>query len=210
MEKNFDFYKKPDEIKREAKDIMSGSWGFSAKQMAIALVLTLIIVGAVTALSVVYAQWFVIVPAFFVGLFLIYVIYYGVQVFCYNLTNKLTVNSALMFAGFSQFFKLLWLFVLKLVMLALGLCMVVYFGFSFELAYSMSELYLCDNTKSKTSAILKGSKRLMKGNKKRLIKLRLKNIGWILLCLTVVGSLWALPYLQVQKSVFYNDLKSDF
>ncbi len=209
MEK-FDFYKKADEIKHDAKDIMSGSWGFSAKQMALMLVLTLIVAGGVTCLCIFKPLWYVIAPSCFVGAFLIYVIYHGVQVFFYNLTNNLKADTSNLFDGFKRIFKLLALFISKLFMLVIGLCMLVFFGFRFELDYSMSSLVLFDDSKKTASACLKGSKRLMKGNRIRLLKLRLKSIGWILLCLTVVGALWALPYLMVEKAVFYNNLKTDF
>lgn len=210
MEKNFDFYKKPDEIKAEAKEIMNGSWGYTAKQMSLVFILGLLVVGGLVTLCVLKPLWYVIVPACFVGVFLIYVLYHGVQVFCYNLTNNLNVSSASMFAGFPKIFKLLALYISKIFVLLFGLCMFIFFGFKFELYYSMTSFYLFDNQKSSASLTLKGSKRLMKGNLKRLSKLRLKNIGWFVLCLTIVGMLWALPYLMVQKSVFYNDLKTDF
>lgn len=209
MEK-FDFYKKTENIKLEAKDIMSGSWGYSAKQMLLMLLLSLVVVGGTVTLCVLKPLWYVIVLAVLVALFLLYVIYFGIQVFYYNLTNNLKVNSSDMFEGFKRIFKLLALYISKLFVLIFGLCLLVYFGFDFELRYSMSSLVLYDNPKNSASASLKGSKRLMKGNKKRLVKLRLQSIGWILLCLTVVGALWALPYLMVEKALFYNDLKTDF
>lgn len=209
MEK-FDFYKKTENIKLEAKDIMSGSWGYSAKQMLIMLLLSLIIVAVAVVVCVLNPVWYVITLCSFFGLFLLYVIYYGVQVYFYNFTNNLKANSSDLFAGFKCLFKLLALFIAKLFVLVFGLCLFVYFGFDFELRYCMSSLVLYENPKNSSTMSLKGSKRLMKGNKKRLVKLRYKSIGWILLCLTVVGAIWALPYLMVEKSLFYNDLKTDF
>ena len=43
-----------------------------------------------------------------------------------------------------------------------------------------------------------------------LFKLQVSNIAWYLLCLTVVGAIWAVPHLTVEKAVFYKDLKTDF
>ena len=80
----------------------------------------------------------------------------------------------------------------------------------FELSYSMTSFSLYNGDKIKAGEALKQSKRLVKGNKSRLAKLRLSNIGWYLLCLTVIGALWALLYIGVSKAIFYNDLKTDF
>ncbi len=212
MEK-INFYMTTEQVNSESKEIMAGSWGFCAKAMAIFLSLVLVVVGAVVGLSFAVPQWYFITIISIIGAMLIYLLWYGLQVFCYNLASKLSTKFSHLFAGFGKnTFKLIKLMIVKFFVLIFGLCLVVIMGFKFELAYSMTAFVLCENKDKKisTSAIMKQSKRLMNGSKKRLVKLRFSNFGWILLCFTVIGAVWALPYLILKHAVFYNDLKTDF
>lgn len=210
MEKKFDFYEDLDKITLDAKDIMNGSWGFCAKKMALMLVLALVVLGGVVTLCVLFPSWYVITICVVVGLILESAIYYGCEIFCLNLSSKLQTSTADLFAGFRKIFKVIGVTLCSLFSFVFGLCLFVFFGFKFELSHSMSFFVSYQNPKQKPVDCLKQSRRLMNGNRTRLLKLRLKNFGWILLCLTVIGLVWALPYLLVNKSIFYNDLKTDF
>lgn len=206
----FNFYEDLDNIQQDSKDIMNGSWGFCAKKMALMLALALVVVGGAVTLSILFSSWYVITICSVVGLILLCTIYYGCEIFCLNLSSKLQTSTADLFAGFKKIHKVIGITICSLISFVFGLCLFVFFGFKFELSHSMSFFVSYQQPKLKSVACLKQSKRLMKGNRKRLLKLRLKNFGWGLLCLTVIGSVWALPYLLVNKSVFYNDLKTDF
>lgn len=211
MEK-YDFYKPIYQITEQAKDIMAGSWGYSVKNTAIFMFLSLVVAGLVVFASFLTPVWYFIVLYSCIGALLIYVLYYGFQAFCLNLASKLKTSSKHLFAGFGKkFFKIIKLAICKFILLIFGLCLLIFMGIKWDLAYSMSAFVLYESTEKKFSAkqVLKQSKRLTNGNKKRLLKLRFKNIGWYLLCLTVIGALWALPYLQVKKAIFYNDLKTE-
>lgn len=210
MEKKFNFYEDLDNITLDAKDIMNGSWGFCAKRMSLMLVLALVVLGTVVTLSVMFPSWYVITICVAVGLVLESAIFYGCEIFFLNLSSKLQTSTADLFAGFKKIFKVIGITFSSLFSFVVGLCLFVVFGFRFELSHSMSFFVSYQNAKLKPVECLKQSRRLMNGNRTRLLKLRLKNFGWILLCLTVIGSVWALPYLLVNKSVFYNDLKTDF
>lgn len=210
MEKKFDFYEDLDKITLDAKDVMNGSWGFCAKKMALMLVLALVVLGGVITFCVLFPSWYVITICVVVGLILESAIYYGCEIFCLNLSSKLQTTTADLFAGFRKIFKVIGVTLCSLFSFVFGLCLFVFFGFKFELSHSMSFFVSYQNPKQKPVECLKQSRRLMNGNRTRLLKLRLKNFGYILLCLTVIGSVWALPYLLVNKSIFYNDLKTDF
>lgn len=212
MEK-YNFYKSNEKINQEAKDIMAGSWAFCAKKSAIWLFFVLVVIAGVVTLCVLIPTWYVITISLIFGLLLLYLLFYGMQVFSLNLSSKLSTTTSHLFAGFSKnTFKLIKLAISKFFILIFGLCLLIFMGVNFELAYSMSSLILYESKdrKIKTSAALKQSKRLMKDNKLRLVKFRLVNIGWILLCFTIIGAVWALPYLELKKAIFYNDLKTEF
>lgn len=212
MEK-YDFYLTPQQIDDEAKEIMAGSWGYSAKNTAIFVVLSLIIAGLVTLFSFLTPTWYLIIIYSIVGVLLIYLLFYGFQIFCLHLSSNLKTSTKHLFAGFGKkSFRIIKLAISKFFVLIFGLCLLVFMGIKWELAYSMSAfvLYETDDKKASSSSLLKQSKRLMNGSKKRLVKVRLKNLGWMLLCLTIVGALWALPYLELKKAIMYNNLKTEF
>lgn len=210
MEKKFNFYEDLDQIKLDAKDVMNGSWGFCAKKMLLMLLLALVVLGTAVTLSVLFPSWYVITLCAVIGLILECALFYGCEIFFLNLSSKLQTTTADLFVGFKKILKVIGITFCSLLTFVLGLCLFVFFGFKFELSHSMSFFVSYQNPKQKSIDCLKQSRRLMNDNRKRLLKLRLKNFGWALLCLTIIGSLWALPYLLVNKAIFYNDLKTDF
>lgn len=206
----FNFYEDLDNIKQDSKDIMNGSWGFCAKKMSLMLILALVVIGTAVTLCALFPSWYVITICVVIGVFLLSAIYYGCEVFFLNLASKLHTTTSDLFVGFKKIHKVIGITICSLFSFVFGLCLFVVYGFKFELGHSMSFFVSYQQPKLKPVECLKQSRRLMKGNKKRLLKLRIKNLGFILLCLTVIGSVWALPYLLVNKSIFYNDLKTDF
>ena len=210
MKKGF-FYKQNDEIKQMTKDNLAGSWWYGAKNMMLYLFLSLAVTAGVVVPSVLNPKWYIIAPLCLVGLYLLCLLYYGYQTFCLNLSSKLSASTKDLFAGFGKkSFRIFKIMFMKFFIFIFGLVLAVFPLFMFELSYSMTSFSLYNGDKIKAGEALKQSKRLVKGNKSRLAKLRLSNIGWYLLCLTVIGALWALLYIGVSKAIFYNDLKTDF
>lgn len=210
MEK-YDFYQSVKDIKKNSKDIMNGSWGFCASKTTLVMALSLLFVGLIVLVSFLTKQWYYIVLTSIFSGIMIYLLSYGYQIFCYNLASNMSAKTADLFSGFGKVsIKLIRILIMKIFIWIFGLILLVFMGFKFELSYSMSSIVLYEDKKLKAGKVLKQSKRLMNENCKRFAKLRLSNFGWFLLSLTIVGALWAAPYLFVSKSVFYNDLKTDF
>ena len=208
MERTFDFYKSIDEIKQTAYDDMAGSWWYCAKLTMLAFFLCAIVASGVVVLCVLYPIWYVMASSIFVGCFLIYTLMYGYQNFFLNFACKLSSKFSDLFAGFKKIFKLFAIFVMKIFISVFGLALLVVPFFIFESSYTMSSFCLADDGKKSAREVLHESKRLMNENKKRISKLSFKNIGWLLLCLTIIGAFWALPYIYSTKAIFYNDLKT--
>lgn len=76
---------------------------------------------------------------------------------------------------------------------------------------------VCENYKNPLADTVSLSSRLMRGNKVKIIKLALKMLPWILLCVTVVPIIYVLPYVKesfavcskwiVQLNTEYNEEK---
>lgn len=56
--------------------------------------------------------------------------------------------------------------------------------------------------------IIKRSKTLMEGNKMDFFVFGLSFFGWILLATTIIGAIWAVPYIQVAQVMYYEELKT--
>lgn len=76
------------------------------------------------------------------------------------------------------------------------------------LLYSLTSFIAYDKPNMTALEVVNESRRLMKGNRWRIILLELSFIGWALLCLLTlgIGYLWLLPYMQVAMVCFYEKL----
>jgi len=76
-------------------------------------------------------------------------------------------------------------------------------------SYAMTPYILKDNPEMKNNAAIEESMRMMDGHKLELFILDLSFIGWALLSLLTcgVGFLWLVPYMNMARVNFYEDLK---
>ena len=77
-------------------------------------------------------------------------------------------------------------------------------------AYSMTPYILDEHPEIGAWDASKRSREMMKGHKLRLFWLDLSFIGWFLLSILTlgIGFLWLIPYNEVSRVAFYNDLKA--
>ena len=76
-------------------------------------------------------------------------------------------------------------------------------------SYAMTPFILKDNPEMKNNAAIEESMRMMDGHKLELFLLDLSFIGWALLSLLTcgIGFLWLVPYMNMARVNFYEDLK---
>lgn len=77
------------------------------------------------------------------------------------------------------------------------------------LSYSLSYMIAFDNETMEGKEVVEESKKLMTGNRGRLVLLQLSFIGWAILSIFTlyIGLLWLVPYIQVAVICFYEVLK---
>ena len=77
-----------------------------------------------------------------------------------------------------------------------------------SLNYSLTTYIAYDNPKMSSLEVVNESKKMMKGNRWKLVVLSLSFIGWIILtvCTFGIGYFWLLPYMQVASICFYESL----
>ena len=82
-------------------------------------------------------------------------------------------------------------------------------GFIKSYSYAMTPYILKDNPEMKNNAAIEESMRMMDGHKLELFLLDLSFIGWAILSILTccIGFLWLVPYMNMARVNFYEDLK---
>lgn len=82
-------------------------------------------------------------------------------------------------------------------------------GYIKAYSYAMTPYILKDNPEMKNNAAIEESMRMMDGHKLELFLLDLSFIGWAILSLLTccIGFLWLVPYMNMARVNFYEDLK---
>ena len=116
-----------------------------------------------------------------------------------------------MFEGYNKelFPRVLTTTLLYYVYIFLWCLLLIIPGFIKSYSYAMTPYILKDNPEMKNNAAIEESMRMMDGHKLELFILDLSFIGWALLSLLTcgIGFLWLVPYMNMARVNFYEDLK---
>ncbi len=117
-------------------------------------------------------------------------------------------NALQVFRGFSRFFAMGWLMLLRPLRLALWSILLVIPGFVAFYAYRLAFFLKADHPEWSAAKVLAESKRMMYGHKWRLACLDASFIGWLLLVIVTFGlaGLFVNPYIGVTYAAFYEDM----
>lgn len=212
MEK-YNFYTDLKSVKEQARENMSSSWGYFAMMCLMFLVMCLVVIGIAVTLSLLYPFWYVIIPLSVISLWFLAILVFGWQTFCFNMANKMKADTKDLFSGFGRkTFRLFKLLFIKLIAFAFALVLLIFPAIRLYLEWNFSSYLLIDNSKIKAFESLKKSKKLLGDNKMRLFKFLLSFTGLFILGIASagIGLLWVLPYFEVSKIIFYEDLKTEF
>ena len=116
-------------------------------------------------------------------------------------------SASALFSGFGEFFwKALWLKILKALFIFLWSLLFIIPGIIAAYRYAMADYALCENPEMSARDALRESARMMKGNKWRLLCLRLSFLGWHILSLFTlgIGTVFLAPYTGQAEAVFYH------
>ena len=96
--------------------------------------------------------------------------------------------------------------VLAVVLFAIGFIVLILI----TLSWSMTTFLLLDDTDIRVTNAIRESRRIMKGNKRRLFFMYLSFAAWVLFSVLslMLGLLWILPYLTQSRACFYLNLES--
>ena len=193
-----DSYYTQERIMLKARDFRNRAWNKLQGNWATAVVSYLIMELIIGALAFTFIGSFLIIGPLTVGFSLVAV----------NIVRKNNPQIENLFAAFNDFVRTFVLWIINTVFIALWSLLFVIPGIIKALSYSMSYYIVIDNTDMSANEARKRSMQMMEGHKWSLFCLYCSFIGWILLGILTFGILlfWVLPYIEVARVEFYQNL----
>lgn len=180
------------QIKRNAKQNISGKWG-----LAIGLFLIMELLIGLTCFTFVGA--IVVAGPLMLGFYTCYL----------KMQRNQDVEFEELFSGFNNFVTSMVTYLLIMVYTFLWSLLFIIPGIVKALSYSMSLFILADNPNMKANEAITKSKEMMKGHKWKLFVLYLSFIGWYILVALTFGILiiYVGPYMYTSLTAFYEEIK---
>tara|TARA_B100000787_G_scaffold95521_1_gene70516 strand:+ start:19168 stop:19758 length:591 start_codon:yes stop_codon:yes gene_type:complete len=181
----------------EAIEALSGNWGLAVVTFLVYTIIVTIVQLIPTIGSVILI--------FIQGPMLI-----GVAMFSLSLSRKEEARLEQIFDGFQNYGRALGAYLLMVVFILLWMLLLIIPGIIAAIAYSQTFYILAEDDTIDGMGALEKSKQMMDGFKWKYFCLGLRFIGWTLLCVLTfgIGFLWLIPYMQVSKAKFYEDIKN--
>ena len=130
----------------------------------------------------------------------------GFTVFCLRAARGRPVAISNLMDGFTVFLRLLVLTVLTGVFTFLWSLLLIVPGIIAAYRYSQAVYLLLDHPELSPMDCIRESSRLMKGHKWELFVLNLSFIGWMLLTMIPLVSIYVSPYMELTYAGYYNRL----
>ena len=130
----------------------------------------------------------------------------GFTVFCLRAARSRPVAISNLMDGFTVFLRLLVLTILTGIFTFLWSLLLVIPGIIAAYRYSQAVYLLLDHPELSPMDCIRESSRLMKGHKWELFVLNLSFIGWVLLTMIPLVSIYVSPYMELTYAGYYNRL----
>ena len=179
-----------------ARNSLRGFWGLALGALVIYF-LVFCVVGLFPVIG--FIATYIIVGPMTVG---------GVR-FTLAVSRKGKPEIGQLFSGFDRFGTHLAAYLLQTIFVALWTLLLIIPGIIAALSYSMTYFIIAEDSSISASKAINKSKKMMKGNKWKLVCLGFRFTGWFLLAMLSfgIGFLWVGPYMYVSYAKFYDDLK---
>ena len=133
----------------------------------------------------------------------------GFALFCLNVSRRQEATVGTLFDMFNWFFRYLWLTILMGIFIFLWSLLLVIPGIIAVYRYSMAPYIFFDDPDKSALQCIRESKEMTQGHKGELFVLDLSFIGWSILCVIPLVSIFVTPYYNITKANFYNALSGD-
>jgi len=126
--------------------------------------------------------------------------------YCLNVCREGKPGFSDLLAGFEFPLRAVWLWLLTHVIVAALSILLVVPGLIALYSYAMAPRFLCDHPDWSAVRCLRESRALMRGHKWELFMLHLSFLGWILLTIVPVTSVFVEPYMGLTETTYYLQL----
>jgi uncharacterized membrane protein len=133
----------------------------------------------------------------------------GISFFALNISRNKKAELEQIFVGFNKFGKALVAYLFVALFTLLWMLLLIVPGIIAAISYSQTFFILADDENISGREAVKKSKKMMYGYKWKYFCLELRFLGWFLLSVLTlgIGLLWLIPYIQISKAKFYEDIK---
>lgn len=209
---NFNFYISSAERKETAKDLIRGSWKLCAKTTLIYFLISLALISCAVFPSI-FVYWWLSIPIGLFALLIISILNYGYNKFCLDIAQNKQTGTSQLFAGFSKKMGAVIATSIKKFFLSIFWLILLIVPYIIKnIGYSMAHFLIADRADINGSNALSESKHIMTQNYGRYTKFALSYFGWFLLGSITGGiaMIWILPLFNINRAVFYENLKTEF
>ena len=134
----------------------------------------------------------------------------GFLLFCLNVARRETAGMGTLFDLFGYFFRFLWLEILMGIFIFLWSLLLVIPGIIAAYRYSMAMYLFFDDPEKGALECIRESKAMTYGYKGKLFVLDLSFIGWAILSIIPLVSIYTTPYMSTTKANYYRALRGEF
>lgn len=204
------------EITAKAREALQGNWGIAIGFYVLYYIMMQVISGVIQIPAFMaqamrsperpIALILTVLPFLY---FLVGVLQVGANRFFLDLVRGELQGIGRLFFGFKYFWKAGGTYLLMMLRVLLWTLLFIIPGIVAGLSYSMAFYVLVDNPGLTPSQILARSKRMMIGNRWKLVFLSFRFLGWSILALFTcgIGFLWLYPYMTTAYAEFYEDVR---
>ena len=135
----------------------------------------------------------------------------GIVIFSLAVARNQEAKLGQIFEGFNNFGNAIGTYILMVIFIFLWMLLLFIPGIIAAFSYSMTFYILSDEESIGPMEAIDKSKKMMDGYKWKYFCLMFRFFGWSILCILTIGIgyLWLMPYMQVSKAKFYDDLKTN-
>lgn len=130
----------------------------------------------------------------------------GYSLFCLNVVRRRAASYGNLMDPFGIFFKVIWLNILMGIFIYLWSLLLVIPGIIATYRYRMAVYIMLDNPDMSALDCIRASKQLTNGHKGELFVLDLSFIGWTILAVVPLVTIWVTPYIELTNVRFYAAL----
>ncbi len=185
-------------LMRQARESLSGKWGIAIGGFVIYMIVSIALQSIPKAGPL-------------IGFLVAGPLALGIKMFSLTISRNQETKLKKIFDGLNEFGNALGAWFFMTLFTILWALLLIIPGIIAAFSYSMTYYIMADDNSIAPLEAIRKSKQMMDGHKWKLFTLILRFLGWAVLCILTlgIGFLWLMPYVEVTKAKFYDDIKGN-